>query len=269
MKLCRFDDDRLGLVHGERVHDVTAALEALPCVRWPLPRHDPLIARLRALRPALEAQAERSPSLPLAGRVLRSPVANPGKIVAVRRNYPPGPAGAADLFLKAASSVVGPGEGIEIGQPGRTCRHEIELAVVIGTTAAAVDPGHAMDCVAGYCIGLDMTLSGEEDRGLRKSADTFTVLGPWLTTADEVPDAGALEIELAVGGEVRQRGRTGDMLLGPAALISAASRLVTLHAGDILLSGSPPGAAPVADGDVLDCRISDLGSMQVVVRSLA
>lgn len=266
MKLCRFDDDRLGLVRGACVHDVTAALEALPCVRWPLPRHDPLIARLPALRPAIEAQAGRSPPLPLHGRVLRSPVANAGKIIAARRNYPPGPAATADLFLKATSSVAGAGEGIDLGVSGRSCKHEIELAVVIGATAAAVDPGRAMACVAGYCIGLDMTLSGEEDRGLRKSADTFTILGPWLTTADEVPDTGVLEIELAVGGQVRQRGSTGDMLLGPAALISAASRLVTLHAGDILLTGSPAGAAPVIGGNVLDCRIGGLGSMQVAVR---
>lgn len=266
MKLCHFNDDRLGVVRGDRIHDVTAALEALPTVRWPMPRHDRLVANLPALRAAIEALAERSRSLPLDGCILRSPVANPGKIVAVRRNYPPGLAATADLFLKAASSVIGPGEGIRIARPDRECRHEIELAVVIGATVTAVDAGCAMDCVAGYCIGLDMTLSGEEDRGLRKSADSFTVLGPWLTTADELPEPATLELELVVNGQLRQRGRTHEMLLGTAELISAASRLVTLCPGDILLTGSPPGAAPVAAGDVLDCRIGRLGSMRVAVR---
>lgn len=269
MKLCRFDEDRLGLVRGDLVHDVTAVLEALPAVRWPMPRHDRLVANLPALRAAIELQAERGTPLPLDGRVLRAPVANAGKVVAVRRNYRPGPAGTADLFLKAASSIVGPGEGIRFTMPDRACRHEIELAVVIGATATAVDAGCAMDCVAGYCIGLDMTSSGEEDRGLRKSADSFTVLGPWLTTVDEVPDPAALDVELAIGGHSRQRGCTRDLLLGTAELIAAASRLVTLCPGDVLLTGSPPGAAPVADGDLLDCSISRLGAMRVTVRGPA
>lgn len=266
MKLCRFDDDRLGLVRDGHLHDVTAALEALPAVRWPLPRHDPLVAYLPSLRRSIESEAARRPALPLAGRILRSPVANPGKVVAVRQNYPPARAGAPDLFLKAASSVAGAGEGIVLGRADRGCRHEIELAVVIGTATSAVHPDRALDCVAGYCVALDMTLEGEEDRGLRKSADSFTVLGPWLTTVDEVPDPAALDLELAIGGQPRQRGCTRDLLLGTAELIAAASLLVTLHPGDILLTGSPPGAAPVADGDVLECSISRLGSMRVTVR---
>lgn len=266
MKLCRFDDDRLGLVAGDRVRDVTAALAALPALRWPLPRLDPLVAHLAGLREAIEAEAARAPSLPLAGRTLRSPVANPGKVVAVRQNYSPAAAAAPDLFLKASSSVVGPGEGIVLGRRDRTCRHEIELAVVIGTASGSVSPERAMDCVAGYCIGLDMTLSGDEDRGLRKSADSFTVLGPWLTTADEVPRPGDLGIELYVSGRLRQRGTTASMTHDVAALVAAASRLVSWQPGDVLLAGSPAGSASVAPGDVLDCRIDALGAMSVRVR---
>jgi 2-keto-4-pentenoate hydratase/2-oxohepta-3-ene-1,7-dioic acid hydratase in catechol pathway len=268
LRLCRFDDDHLGLVAGDRVHDVTAALARLPAVRWPLPRLDPLVAQLSRLREDIEAEAARVPPLPLAGRTLRSPVASPGKIVAVRQNYSPAAGGTPDLFLKASSSVVGPGEGVVLGRPDRTCRHEIELAVVIGATTGPVPPERAMECVAGYCIGLDMTLSGDEDRGLRKSADSFTVLGPWLTTADEVPRPEDLGIELRVSGELRQRGSTAGMTRGVAALIAAASRLVTLHPGDVLLTGSPPGAGPVCPGDILGCRIERLGSMDVAVRNL-
>jgi 2,4-diketo-3-deoxy-L-fuconate hydrolase len=266
MTCCRFDDDRLGLVAGDRVHDVTAVLAALPAVRWPLPRLDPLVAHLPGLREAIGAEAARVPALPLAGRLLRSPVSSPGKIVAVRQNYSRAAASAPDLFLKASSSVVGPGEGIVLGRPDRTCRHEIELAVVIGAATGPVAPERAMECVAGYCIGLDMTLSGDEDRGLRKSGDSFTVLGPWLTTADEVPQPGELGIELQVSGKPRQRGSTAGMTHDVAALIAAASCLVSWQPGDVLLTGSPAGSAPVTPGDVLDCRIDGLGSMSVGVR---
>jgi len=266
LKLCRFDDDRLGLVAGDRVHDVTAVLAALPAVRWPLPRLDPLVAHLPDLREAIGAEAARVPALPLAERLLRSPVSNPGKIVAVRQNYSLAAGGAPDLFLKALSSVAGPGDGILLGRPDRACRHEIELAVIIGSATGPVAPERAMECVAGYCIGLDMTLSGDEDRGLRKSADSFTVLGPWLTTADEVSRPGGLGIELHVSGGLRQRGSTAAMTHDIARLISAASGLVSWQPGDVLLTGSPAGSAPVVPGDVLDCRIDGLGSMSVQVR---
>jgi 2-keto-4-pentenoate hydratase/2-oxohepta-3-ene-1,7-dioic acid hydratase in catechol pathway len=151
MRLCRFDDNRLGIVDGESVRDVTSALDVLPHVRYPLPKHDPLIANLPQVLARARAIAPDAPALPLAGRRLLSPVASPGKLIAAPVNYQThldevradkalhqnNPAHTvtihtAGLFLKANSSLVGPGEGVVIRKPDRRTDHEIELAVVIG-----------------------------------------------------------------------------------------------------------------------------------------
>jgi len=151
MRLCRFAEDRIGLVRGEQVFDVTAALAALD-YHYPLPRFDPLIAHLAKLRPDIERHADKAAGRPLADVGFLSPVANPGKIVAAPVNYrkhlEEARADAAihhqkqieeiqrvGLFLKATSSVVGPSQGVAIRHPDRRTDHEIELAVVIGRPA--------------------------------------------------------------------------------------------------------------------------------------
>ena len=283
MRLCRFGDNRLGLVRGDGVADVTAALEALPAHRYPLPRHDPLIAHLSELRAGIVAAAERARPIPLATIDLLGPIANPGKIVAAPVNYKKhleeARADAAihhqkqveeiqkiGLFLKASSSVVGPSEGIAVRHPDRRTDHEIELAVVIGKRADRVSAAHAFDHVAGYCIGFDITVRGPEERSLRKSIDGYTVLGPWFVTADEVKDAAALDLELKVNGETRQRANTRDLIIPIPELIAFASSFYTLMPGDVLLTGTPEGVGPIGPGDVLDAAISGIGEMRVLVR---
>jgi 2-keto-4-pentenoate hydratase/2-oxohepta-3-ene-1,7-dioic acid hydratase in catechol pathway len=269
LKLCRFDCDRLGVVDGNRVRDVTPALEFLPACRWPSPPGDSLIANLGLLRPHIERALHRAATVALDRVRLQSPVANPGKIIAVRCNYPgAGMAGegAADLFLKASSSCTGPAGGIELRPPGRRVDHEVELVAVIGTRLQHASAAAALAAVAGYCVGIDVTLRGDEDRGLRKSLDGYTVLGPWLTTAEEATGVADAAIELAVNGELRQCGRTSSMSLGAAALIAEASRYLTLHPGDVVMTGTPPGAGPLAPGDRLYCSIEGLGAMSVAVR---
>jgi 2,4-diketo-3-deoxy-L-fuconate hydrolase len=284
MRLCRFADDRLGLVRGEEVFDVTAALAALPAHRYPLPRHDPLVAHLPELRAGIEAAARAARPIPLAEVKLVSPIANPGKIVAAPVNYrkhlDEARADAAihhqkqveeiqkiGLFLKAASSVVGPSEGIAVRHPDRRTDHEIELAVVIGTRADRVTRAHALDHVAGYCIGFDMTVRGPEERSLRKSIDGYTVLGPWLVTADEIPDPASLDLELKVNGQIRQRANTRDLIIPIPELFAFASSFYTLMPGDVLLTGTPEGVGPIQPGDVLDAGIGGIGRMQVRVRA--
>jgi 2,4-didehydro-3-deoxy-L-rhamnonate hydrolase len=284
MRLCRFGDNRLGLVRSDAVADVTAVLEALPAHRYPLPRHDPLIAHLAELTAGIAAAAERAKSIPLAGLGLFSPIANPGKIVAAPVNYKKhleeARADAAihhqkqveeiqkiGLFLKAPSSVVGPSEGIAVRHADRRTDHEIELAVVIGKRADRVAKERAFDHVAGYCIGFDITVRGPEERSLRKSIDGYTVLGPWFVTADEVSDPAALDLELKVNGETRQRANTRDLIIPIPKLIAFASSFYTLMPGDVLLTGTPEGVGPIAPGDVLDASISGIGAMQVRVRS--
>jgi 2-keto-4-pentenoate hydratase/2-oxohepta-3-ene-1,7-dioic acid hydratase in catechol pathway len=200
---------------------------------------------------------------------LQSPVANPGKVIAVRSNYPGGSSGAGDgpqLFLKATSSVAGPGAGIELRMPDRRVDHEVELVAVLGRRVDRVSPPAALAAVAGYCIGIDLTLRGDEDRGLRKSLDGYTVLGPWLTTADEAGGVTDASIELAVNGELRQSGRTSQMTLGVGEIIAEASRYFVLEPGDIVMTGTPPGVGTLTAGDEVYCAIEGLGSMRVQVR---
>lgn len=139
--------------------------------------------------------------------------------------------------------------------------------MVIGRTASNVPRAEALDYVAGYCIGLDITIRGPEERSLRKSPDTYTVLGPWLTTADEVPDPGHLDFWLAVNGETRQRSNTSDLILGVPALIEFATSFYTLHPGDVIITGTPEGVGNIHPGDVMTAEIEGVGSMAVAVRA--
>src|ERR1041384_4981802 len=252
MRLCRFGDSRLGLVEGSKVRDVTAALDILPAYRYPLPGYDLLIADLDKVLARIRAISAGSTVVPLDGLKLLSPVANPGKIIAAPVNYQkhlsevagdsqlnagnPGHTitiQKAGLFLKANSALVGPGEGIALRHLERRNDHEVELAVVIGRRANNVRRQQALDYVAGYSIGLDITIRGSEDRSFRKSPDSYMVLGPWLVTKDEIPNPGELDLSIVLNGETRQSSNTKYMTLGVAELIEMASSFYTLHPGDI------------------------------------
>lgn len=288
MRFCRFDEGRLGIVEGDHVRDVTAALDVLPSYRYPLPGHDVLVAHLDKVAARARAIAAEAPSFPLAAVRLLSPVANPGKIVAAPVNYTrhldevrgdaalhhntPGHTLTihnAGVFLKASSSLVGPGEGIVVRRDDRRTDHEVELAFVIGRRADRVSASEALQYVAGYAIGLDITIRGSEDRSFRKSADTYTVLGPWLVTADEIADPGVLDLQLELNGELRQRSNTRHLILGVPQLIELASSFYTLHPGDIVLTGTPEGVSPIEPGDRVVASIEGIGSMQVAVRAAA
>lgn len=254
---------------GAHVRDVTPAVERLPPYRWPAPPGDALLAHLGALRPHIERLLPGAPMVALDRAHLQSPIANPGKVIAVRSNYPGASSSADDgpqLFLKASSSVSGPSTGIELKLPGRRVDHEVELVAVLGRRIDRAGPRTALAAVAGYCIGIDVTLRGEEDRGLRKSLDGYTVLGPWLTTADEAGGVADASIELAVNGELRQSGRTSQMTLGVDEIIAEASRYFVLEPGDIVMTGTPPGVGSLTSGDEVRCAIAGLGSMRVQVR---
>lgn len=284
MKLCRFDDDRLGVVTGDEVRDVTAVIERLPARRWPFPKGDPLIAALDDLRPAITEEAKRAPARPLAQVKLLSPVANPSKIVAApvnyRRHLEEARADAAihfqkqveeiqkiGLFLKATSALVGPSEGVALRYLDRRNDHEVELALVIGKPADRVRAADWARYVAGYAIGLDMTIRGPEERSLRKSVDSYCVVGPWLVTADEIADPTNLTLSLSVNGEPRQKANTRDLVLGLGTLVELASSFYTLLPGDIILTGTPEGVGPVRPGDVMDAAIDGIGAMRVAVRA--
>jgi 2-keto-4-pentenoate hydratase/2-oxohepta-3-ene-1,7-dioic acid hydratase in catechol pathway len=286
MRLCRFNESRLGLIEGSNVRDVTAALDVLPAYRYPLPTHDAFIANLDRVMARVNTISSQAPSFRLGDVKLLSPVANPGKIIAAPVNYQKhieevkadsqlhqnNPAHTitiqkAGLFLKASSSLVGPGEGIALRHLDRRNDHEVELALVIGKTANHVTAGEALNYVAGYSIALDITIRGSEDRSFRKSPDSYTVLGPWLVTADEIASPGALDLGISVNGEERQKSNTRYMILGVPELIELASSFYTLHPGDIISTGTPEGVSPIAPGDTIVATIENIGSMQVVVRA--
>lgn len=285
MKLCRFNGTRLGCVQGGEVFDVTAALDVLPEVRWPLPaRGDLLIRHLGPIRERVEEVLPEAAIIDIDQVSLDSPVANPTKLIGAPVNYQTHideaeadegivfdqnvikPISESLCFLKACSSLVGPGQGVTRSFPDRRTDHELELAVVIGREARGIARDDALDCVAGYAMGLDMTVRGGEDRSIRKSVDSYSVLGPWLTTADEIEDPNNLDLRLRLNGEIRQDSNTRHLIYDVQMLISKCSEFYTLLPGDVIYTGTPAGVGPVNRGDVLECEIEGIGTMRVPVR---
>jgi 2-keto-4-pentenoate hydratase/2-oxohepta-3-ene-1,7-dioic acid hydratase in catechol pathway len=175
-----------------------------------------------------------------------------------------------DVFLKAPSAISGPGEDIvlprEVLDAGQEVHHESELVVVIGAGGKDIPPDEAAGHILGYTAGLDITVRGPADRSRRKSYDTFAPLGPWITTADEAGDPEGLVIDLVRNGvDHRQHSRTRDMITPVPAIVSYASRMMTLVPGDLIFTGAPPGVGPIHAGDVLETRISRIGSMTIGV----
>ncbi|MDE0717665.1 MAG: fumarylacetoacetate hydrolase family protein [Rhodospirillaceae bacterium] len=283
MRLCRYNDNRLGLVEGDRVADVTAALDAIPAASWPLPPGDLLIRHLDAVCTRAAEVAAGAERTAVADARLLSPVANPTKVIGIPVNYQlhideamedkglsagnrilkieqAGP------FLKACSALVGPSEGVALRFADRRNDHEVELAAIIGRTADRVPMAGALDHIAAYAIGLDMTVRGSEDRSVRKSIDSYAVLGPWLVTADEIADPDSLDLEIRVNGETRQKSNTRNMIFSVARLIEFCSAFYTLHPGDVIMTGTPEGVGPVEAGDVMHCTVEGIGAMDVPVR---
>lgn len=283
MRICRYNDDCLGLVKGDQLIDVTIALEQIPKLRWPRPPEDAMIANLDAIRLDIEENRKMGYVQGVNNVTLKSPVANPTKIIAAPANYMDHVDEAKDdveinfgreiktineygLFLKANSALVGAGEGITLGHTDRRNDHEIEIAIIIGKSAKNVAYDDALDIVAGYAIGLDNTVRGVEDRSLRKSLDSYAVLGPWMTTADEIGDPDDLDFSISVNGEVRQNSNTKYLIFNCRKLIEYASKFYTLYPGDILMTGTPQGVGPIEPGDRLVCKVDIIGQMEVEVR---
>ena len=284
MKLCRYDDDRLGVVRGELIHDVTQAQTQIRAAAPYAMTGDAVIAALPAWRAQLEEMAAKAPGKPISAVRLLSPVARPSKLVAAPTNYKahidemaarataqnikPSPAiGTAGLFLKANSSLVGPSEGVAIRFPERRNEHEVELAIIFGREGSDIPRDKALDYVAGYCIGLDMTARGPEDRSFRKSIDTYSVLGPWMVTADEISDPDNVPLNIAINGETKQSSNTNQLIYDCRKLIEWGSTFYTFYPGDVLFTGTPEGVSPVKPGDVMRAEIPPIGVMSVAVRA--
>jgi 2-keto-4-pentenoate hydratase/2-oxohepta-3-ene-1,7-dioic acid hydratase in catechol pathway len=232
------------------------------------------MAMLRALDPAA------LPPVPEGAR-LGPCVGGTGKFICIGLNYsdhaaetgqkvPPEPI----IFMKATSAICGPNDPIVIPRGSEKTDWEVELAVIIGTRAKYVTEAEALSHVAGYAVANDVSerafqteRSGQWTKG--KSCDTFGPLGPWLVTRDEVPDPQALHMWLKVNGQTMQDGSTRTMVYGVAHLVSYLSQFMTLHPGDVISTGTPPGVGMgmkpprwLRPGDVVELGIAGLGQQR-------
>jgi 2-keto-4-pentenoate hydratase/2-oxohepta-3-ene-1,7-dioic acid hydratase in catechol pathway len=286
MKLCRFDEDRLGVVIGEQVHDVTEAQTQIrSAARYDM-KGDPVIAALPAWRKRIEEMAAKAPGKSLRQVKLLSPVARPSKTMAAPTNYgkhieemaarrdipdaakrPSPKIGTAGIFLKANSAIVGPSEGIPLRFLDRLNEHEVELVVIIGKQGSDIPRDKAKDYIAGYTLGLDMTVRGPEDRSFRKSVDGYAVLGPWMVTADEIANPDDVTVTLHLNNELKQTADTKDLIYDIGRLIEFASSFYTLYPGDVYYTGTPAGVSPVKPGDVIRVKSDPIGEFEIKVRA--
>ncbi|MGW5424329.1 fumarylacetoacetate hydrolase family protein [Streptomyces sp. NPDC003943] len=235
-------------------------------------------AALDRIRAALGAGV--LPALDPAGLRIGAPVGRIGKVVCIGLNYhghaaETGQATPAEpvVFLKAADTVVGPDDTVLVPRGSTRTDWEVELAVVIGRTARYLETDEeALAHVAGYAVAHDVSerefqleRGGTWDKG--KNCETFNPLGPWLVTADEVPDPQALGLRLWVNGELKQDGHTSDQIFPVAQVVRYVSRFMTLYPGDIINTGTPAGVAMgqpepkpyLRAGDVVELEVEGLG----------
>lgn len=285
MKLAVFDDFRIGVVIGDGLHDVTAALpDGLGEIRSQ--RMNWLIANWATAKSRIMAAAGSGEAIALTRVKLMPPSPAPAHVFAAPANYRKHIGELGDrivtkqgrsareqgFFLKAPGSLVGAG-GV-IGLPKNSTRrfdHESELAVIVGRAGRNVPRAEAMQYVFGYSCLIDATMRiepgvAEEERSMRKSFAGFTPLGPYLVTADEVADPGNLHNQLWINGELKQDANTRDMIVDIPELIELISSVLPISPGDIIATGTPEGVGPFAPGDNVRIAIESIGDMTLTVR---
>ena len=274
MKLARYGDigeEKAGLMDGDTLRDLSAHVADITGDML----DDATLNKLRSLDPSTLPTVSGTPRLGAC-------VGNIGKFLCIGLNYSDHAAetGAAIpkhpiLFFKANSAVVGPNDDVVMPRGSTHTDWEVELGVVIGKTAKYVSKENALDHVAGYCVINDVSerhfqtqLTGQWTKG--KSCDTFGPTGPWLVTRDEVADPQNLAMSLDVNGKRMQTGNTSTMIFTVAEIIEHLSGLMTLHPGDVITTGTPPGVAmgmkpePIylKVGDVMELTIQGLGQQR-------
>jgi len=295
MKLCQYDEHQAGAVRGERVFPVGAALVAAGHLRRGYSMQEVIEAlanRPQAMQCAREALGEEK-SFPLGSVRLLAPIENPPSIWAAAANYRAhaaemlaasgGPDRSrlgkdelmAEFFLKPSSSIIGPGGTILLPKISKDVDYEAELCAVIGTRARRVSEAQALEHVFGYTICWDISQRDPWGRGrqntrnIRKGFDTFTALGPWIVTRDELPEPQDVRIEVELNGRPAMTARTSDMICGLREHIRFLSAVLTLRPGDLITTGTPAGVAKLAPGDKLRGRIERIGEMTLNVESEA
>ncbi|MBT6190361.1 MAG: fumarylacetoacetate hydrolase family protein [Tateyamaria sp.] len=277
MKLVRYGDtgaEKPGLMDGDTLRDLSSVVDDVTGATL----DDATLDKLRAVDPATLPAVDGNPRIgPCVGNI--------GKFMCIGLNYkdhaietgnpfPDHPI----LFMKANSAIVGPNDDTVMPRGSTKTDWEVELGVVIGKQAKYVSKENALDYVAGYCIVNDVSerdfqlnLTGTWTKG--KSCDTFGPTGPWLVTRDEVEDVNNLAMSLHVNGKQMQTGNTSTMIFSVAECIEHLSGLMTLHPGDVISTGTPPGVGsgmkpPVflKVGDVVELEIEGLGKQRQEVK---
>jgi len=274
VKIASYEDQgtRIGVVVGDTVF-ATGHSDMLDVIRrWPDVRED-----------LLNAPGKGS-GTPLSAVKLRAPLARPGKIFAIGLNF-------ADhieemnmarptqqlWFTKAQTSINGPYEPIIIASEGRDVDYEVEMVAVVGKTGRNIPVERAAEYVFGFCVGNDVTeRAWQRNSGgqwsLGKSFDTHAPIGPWITTADDVPDPHALSLTCTVNGETRQSSNTRHLIFNVWEQIAHLSKAMTLEPGDLIFTGTPSGVGdalkpPVylKPDDVVRCEVEGLGHIKGVL----
>nr|WP_325251874.1 fumarylacetoacetate hydrolase family protein [Amylibacter sp.] len=279
MKLLRYGPagaEKPGMIDAEGVlRDLSGQIDDLNGANL----SDASLAKLAALDPASLPAVDGTPRIgPCLGNI--------GKFMCIGLNYSDHAAETGAtlpehpiLFMKANSAIVGPNDTVVMPRGSKMTDWEVELGVVIGKTAKYVSKENALDHVAGYCVVNDVSerhfqkhLSGNWTKG--KSCDTFGPTGPWLVTRDEIPDPQALDMSLDVNGQRMQTGNTSTMIFSVAEIIEHLSHLFTLHPGDVIATGTPPGVGLgmkpptfLKEGDVMTVHINGLGTQTQNVKA--
>jgi 2-keto-4-pentenoate hydratase/2-oxohepta-3-ene-1,7-dioic acid hydratase in catechol pathway len=280
---------KLGAKISRGIVDVAAAQAALGSGDGAAPETmDALLAGGEAARAALADLVARAEAAPAAGPWLRDEAAltlgpsvpHPGKIICVGLNYrkhaeesgaaiPTSPV----LFSKFNNAVAASGEDVPLGDAATEYDYEVELGVVMGETAKNVSTDDALGTVLGYTTANDISARDLQMRTsqwlLGKTLDKFMPIGPYLVTADEVPDPQTLALRTWLNGEQRQNSNTGDMIFPVAEIIAYVSRHFPLEAGDVIITGTPEGVILgmaektwMAPGDVVEVEVEGLGKLR-------
>ncbi|MCC8428001.1 fumarylacetoacetate hydrolase family protein [Reyranella aquatilis] len=275
MKLCYFNDYRLGVIKGDQVVDVTDAVKDIPH----LEARDlmiGLIARWDEYKGKVEKAAAAGKGVPVSGVKLRPPVPKPGNIVCMAVNYmedgtlPEKPA--INAFHKAATAVIGDGDTMVLPDaPATIFEGEAEMALVIGKRATRATQADAFKHIFGYTCFIDGSARGLPPPGnvffQMKSRDTFAPIGPCIVTADEIADPQNLNITLTNNGEVMQKFNTSDMAHHIPRIIEWVSSIHTLEPGDIVATGTNHrGLHSFMDGDKIELTVEKIGTLKFNVK---
>ena len=292
MKICHYNNSQVGVVVGDQVYNIGDALIKAGLARQGytmLEIIDALANNPAAMQIARDA-AQGGGAMALGSVKLRAPITNPGSLWAAAANYYAHRAEMVDrmgsankaivnkddlmaeFFLKTTSSIIGPGDTIILPKISKLVDFECELCAVIGKRARKLSEAQSLDHVFGYMMCWDISQRDpwgkgmHNTRNIRKGFDTFSALGPWIVTRDEIDEPQNLSITVLQNGKEAMTAHTSDMICGLREHIRFLSSCLTLRPGDLITTGTPAGVSKLHDGDRLHGTIEKIGSMELFVK---